>query len=256
MKNGGDSGTQALDRALDLFEQVLRDRGRTPLAKLAARLDIPVSTAHRLVAAFERRHLIARGARGHYLAGMGLADLAPDRRLVLIQASRPLLRRLARQQKRTAHLGILEADMVTYLVKEAGGPAKLFTRELMQLEAYCTGIGKVLLAGLEPAARERYLAGGPFVRLTETTMTDPDELRETLAGIARAGHAVDDAEMAEGLHCLAVPLHDGRGRVTAAVSLTGDTPPATPEAKAALLSALETTARAIEARLYGPVNER
>ncbi|MCF4167619.1 IclR family transcriptional regulator [Zavarzinia compransoris] len=251
MKGKGDSGTQALDRALDLFEQVLRDRGRTPLARLAARLEIPVSTAHRLVAAFERRHLIARGARGHYLAGMGLADLAPDRRLVLIQASRPLLRRLARQEKRTAHLGILEADMVTYLVKEAGGGTKLFTRELMQLEAYCTGIGKVLLAGLEPAARERYLAGGPFVRLTATTMTDPAELRASLAEIACAGHAVDDAEMAEGLHCLAVPLHDGQGRVTAAISLTGEASPATEDARRALLDALEATAQAIESRLYG-----
>ena len=242
-----EAGTQALDRALELLTRLLRDRGRAPLRDLAAQLDMPISTAHRLVAAFERRHLVTRAARGHYIAGMGLADLVPDRRLILIQAARPLLRRLARDQKRTAHLGILEADMVTYLVKEAGGGARLFTKELMQLEAYCTGIGKVLLAGLDTPARERYLAGGPFVRLTETTITDPEALRHSLAEIAQRGHAVDDAEMAEGLHCLAVPLHDAQDRVFAAISLTGDTAPASP---AAVLDALTATARAIEAKLY------
>ncbi|MCW0180218.1 MAG: IclR family transcriptional regulator [Zavarzinia sp.] len=241
-----DSGTQALDRALGLFTLVLRDKGKTPLSDLAGQAGLPVSTAHRLIAAFERQRLITRVARGRYVAGMGLAELAADRRQVLINASRPLLRRLARQQKRTAHLGILEAEMVTYLVKEAGGPGKVFTREMMQLEAYCTGIGKVLLAGLDKPVRERYLAGGPFPRLTDTTLTEPDQLRAAIATIAERGFAEDDAEMAEGLHCVAVPLHDRQGRVVAAISLTGLAETGTPGVPPALLD----TARAIEAKLW------
>lgn len=242
----GEAGTQALDRALALFVQVLKDRGRTPLSKLAEESGLPVSTAHRLVAAFERQRLVTRSARGHYVAGMGLAELVPDRRQALIGAARPLLRRLARQEKRTAHLGILEAEMVTYLVKEAGGPGKVFTREMMQLEAYCTGIGKVLLAGLDRTAQDRYLAGGPFPRLTESTLTEPADLRAAIDAIAARGYAVDDAEMAEGLHCIAVPLHDPRGRTFAAISLTGR---AGPEERG-LPPALLACARAIEARLW------
>ncbi|PWR19668.1 IclR family transcriptional regulator [Zavarzinia compransoris] len=246
MKNDPESGTLALDRALALFAAVLRDRGRTSLAEIARAEHLPVSTAHRLIAAFERQRLIARGTRGRYIAGMGLLELTPDRRHVLAQASRPVLRKLARAEKRTAHLGILEAEMVTYLVKEAGGPASVFTREMIQFEAYCTGIGKVLLAGLEPAHRDRYLAGGPFVRLTPTTITDPGDLRRHLADIAARGFAIDDAEMADGLHCVAVPVRDGQRRVIAAISLssTGDAD------DEALFAALKTAAARIEARLY------
>lgn len=241
-----DRGTQALDRALALFAALLRDRGRHALSEIAEAQGLPVSTAHRLVAAFERHRLISRATRGRYVAGLGLLELAPDRRHILAEASRPVLRRLAKAEKRTAHLGILEADMVTYLVKEAGGPASVFTREMIQFEAYCTGIGKVLLAGLEPQLRERYLAGGPFVRLTPTTITDPAELRRHLAEIAARGYAIDDAEMADGLHCVAVPVRDANRRVIAAISLSsvGDAD------DEALFAMLRQAAGAIEARLY------
>ncbi|RJF94786.1 IclR family transcriptional regulator [Oleomonas cavernae] len=244
-----ETGAQALDRALALFVAVMKDRGRTPLGQLAERLNIPISTAHRLMAAFERQRLITRGARGRYVAGMGLAELGPDRRAVLIQASRPLLRRVARAQKSTAHLGILEADMVTYLVKEHGGGPGVFTRELMQLEAYCTGIGKVLLAGLDTAARERYLAAGPFVPLTGTTLTEPGDLRRSLAAVEGQGYAIDDAEMAENVHCVAVPVHDGQGRVIAAISLSSADLQA--PGTDVLIPALRGCAAAIEAKLFG-----
>ncbi|MFA5121967.1 IclR family transcriptional regulator [Zavarzinia sp.] len=252
MDSTPENGSQAVDRALALFALVLKDRGRSSLAVLAARLDLPLSTAHRMVAAFVRQGLLMRGARGHYVAGMALVEAVPDRRSALIQASRPLLRRLARAEKRTAHLGILEADMVTYLVKEQGGGPPVFTREMMQLEAYCTGIGKVLLAGLDAPLRERYLAAGPFVPLTPTTLTDPAALRAELAAVARQGHAVDDAEMAENVRCLAVPVHDGTGRVIAAISLsrTGGEASGSDDA-APLLAAMTDCVAGIEARLYG-----
>ena len=137
-----------------------------------------------MVAAFERGGLVVRGERGRYGAGLGLAELSALYRQAgrfLARAGRPELRRLAREMKRTAHLGVLEADaMVTYLVKEAAGNMPIFTREMLQLEAYCTGVGKVLLAHLDDSAREIYLAGGPFVSLTDNTLTDPGLLRAEL----------------------------------------------------------------------------
>lgn len=243
------TGAKSLDRALDLFTTVLRDRGRTPLSDLARRHGMPISTAHRLLAAFERQRLLVRGARGRYVAGMGLAELAADRRSTLIAASRPLLRRLARARRSTAHLGVLEADMVTYLVKEHGGGAPVFTREMMQLEAYCTGIGKVLLAGLDAAAQARYLAGGPFVALTPQTLTDPALLAQALAEVAARGHAIDNAEMAESVHCVAAPIHDPQGRTIAAISLSSAD--ADPARTGALIQPLRDCAAAIEAKLFG-----
>ena len=242
-----DYGSQALDRALTLFASVLKDRGRTSLATLAQRKKIPPSTAHRLIAAFERQGLVMRSTRGHYVAGMRMLELTPDRRQILIHASRVSLCRLARETKRTAHLGILETDMVTYLVKAGGTRVPVFTREMIQLEAYCTGIGKVLLAGLAPSALDRYLSGGSFVPLTPTTLTAPKQIRAALQTIARTGYAVDNAEMVEGLHCVAVPIRDVMGRTIAAISLASTMETATD--MPLLLNALAQTAHAIERKL-------
>ncbi|WP_257555252.1 IclR family transcriptional regulator C-terminal domain-containing protein [Sphingobium sp. CFD-2] len=83
------------------------------------------------------------------------------------EIARPLIRKLAKSVGHTVHLGVLEGDMTTYLVKEGRVDDGLLTREDMQLESYCSGIGKVLLAYLSEADRQRYLSGGPFVRLTQ-----------------------------------------------------------------------------------------
>ena len=90
----------------------------------------------------------------------------------------------------------------------------------MQLEAYCSAIGKVLFAHLPEAERERYLAGGPFVPLTARTIVDPARLRGELDAIRICGFAIDDEEIAPGLRCMAVPLRNSDGAVQAAISVS------------------------------------
>jgi IclR family transcriptional regulator, acetate operon repressor len=139
---------------------------------------------------------------------------------ILARISRPILRKLARESGQTAHLGVLTGDMVTYLVKEQGRAAPIFTREGMKLEAYCSGIGKVLLSDLVAERLEDYLSGEPFVALTHRTLTDPEKLRREFARVRKNNFAVDNREVADDLHCIAVPVRDSRGRVVAAVSLS------------------------------------
>lgn len=220
MNDESSRGVASIEKGLELFLRLVDDAGHTPLSALARRAAIPQSTAQRIVAAFVRSGLLSRVGRGRYAAGLRLAAITAveDVRSVLIAASRPLLRRLARELAATVHLGLLEGDMVTYLVKERGGGPHLLTREMMQLEAYCSGIGKVLLAHLDDAAREAYLAAGPFVALTRNTMTDPAVLRAAFRSIREQGYAVDSAEVEDDLYCLAVPVHGPGGEVMAALS--------------------------------------
>jgi DNA-binding IclR family transcriptional regulator len=216
-------GAATLDKALTLLLHLL-EHGAAPdgarLSVAAAHACIPPSTAQRMAAVLLRHGLLSRMGHGRYAAGLRLAGLAGglDRRAVLGAVSRPLLRRLAAQIGATVHLGVLDGDMMTYLVKEHGGGAPVLTAEMSQLEAYCSGIGKVLLAGLTEAAREAYLRAGAFVALTPNTITDPTLLRAELARVADRGHAIDDGEVEDGLYCLAVPVHGADGRVIAAVS--------------------------------------
>jgi IclR family acetate operon transcriptional repressor len=218
------SGNASLEKGLALFNRIMVDRGQTNLAELAADLAVPRSTLYRLTGILARAGLITRLERGCYDIGLPLAEKLNGTTGTghLARLCRPSLRELAKTCGATAHLGVMENDMVTYLVKESAGPtpAAPFTRENAQLEAYCSGIGKVLLAWLPETERNFYLAGGPFVALTRRTITDPLILKDCLKIVRAERFARDDSEIADDLYCLAVPLWSGPEPMTAAISLS------------------------------------
>lgn len=146
-----------------------------------------------------------------------LAGMIDDRQ-IMTNAAAPILDRLAVHTGCVVQLGIFENDMVTYLVKTGQSAGDLFTKVGMQLEAYCSGIGKVLLAHLPVQAQAEYLAGGPFIALTDQTITDPLLLKDELDHVATQSFAVDDEEVVTGLQCVAVPVRNMQGEVIAAIS--------------------------------------
>jgi IclR family acetate operon transcriptional repressor len=209
-----------LDRALHLLNAVLAGGGCHSIGSIAQNVGLPLSTAHRLVATLLRHKLLARTTHGHYMAAYRLAAIggeAPARQALAL-AARPALRLLAIDSRSAAHLGVWDGDMVTYLVKEISNDRTLFTREGMQLEAYCSAVGKMLLASLPDNALNSYFAAGPLVPLTPRTITDKAQLRKHLAGVRRNGHAIDDCEIADDLFCVAVPIRSPGGAVIAAIS--------------------------------------
>jgi len=217
----------SLEKALLLFNRVLHDRGNTALKQLASDLGLSRSTLYRLAGTLQDFGLITRQSRGFYDIGLPLAARLQGVTWLnqLARLSRPLLQRLADDCGSTAHLGVLDDGMVTYVVKVASKAAAAgagFTRENAQLEAYCSGLGKVLLAWLPADAQDRYLAAGPFVPFTSRTMTDSRHLRECLDAARDNGFAQDDGEVADDLFCLAVPVAGPELAVHAAISISVD----------------------------------
>lgn len=240
-------GSQSAARTLALLEAVTLDGGRTPAAELIVRAGLAPATGRRLLALLVERELLMRIARGRYAGGERLRQLAarvsPHARL--IEIARPMLRRLAQAERATAYLGVFEGEMVTYLIKE--GAQTGFTREQMQLEAYCTGIGKMLLAQLVDERLGTYLAA-PLVPLTAHTITDPALLRTELSATRARGYAIDDREMADNLGCVAVPLHHLRGS-DYAISLSGSPTRFNPGNALEIAALLQRTARQISQQL-------
>jgi DNA-binding IclR family transcriptional regulator len=237
-----------LDKALMLLDAVVADNGDSALGAISARAGLPQATAYRLVGALVGRGFLIRCERGRYLPGPRLAAYARtvDPHAILARVATPFLRDAARRFGSIAHLGVLEGGMVTYLVKVGDGPGAHFTRQGMQLEAYCSGVGKVLLANLPDAERDEYLSQGPFVRLTANTIIDPDLLRAHLRQVRTAGFARDDAEISEDLQCIAVPAPGVGG---AAISMSGPAGWLAGRRALSARSALDRAARAIAVRL-------
>lgn len=234
-----------------MLEAVIRDGGQSSVAAIARAIDMPVATAHRQIATLERDGFLANGTRGGFLAGPRLIGLLHciDEKQIIANCALPVLECLADDLGCVVQLGTFENDMVTYRIKQGEASDALFTRVGMQLEAYCSGMGKVLLAFLPESQQHAYLATGPFPALTARTITDPAALASELQSVAQAGFAVDDGEIADGLVCLAVPVSTPDGRVLAAVSVSQAE--ARMRSLEDILPVLRRAARTIECAAFG-----
>lgn len=205
-----------------LLEAAIRDGGRSSVSSLARATQIPVASAHRHIAALVGAGFLVAADYGRHLPGPKLRALAGmiDDRRIMTNAATPILDRLASRTRCVVQLGVFENDMVTYLVKAGQSAGDLFTKVGMQLEAYCSGIGKVLLAHLPAQAQAEYLASGPFIALTDRTITDAVLLKAELVQVATQDFALDDEEVVTGLQCVAVPIKNLRGEVIAAISVS------------------------------------
>lgn len=211
-----------LSKGLALLGALSSDGGRSSLSQVARRLSLPLATAHRLAATLEVDGFILRIRRGYFTLGPAAAMLSapvnPAHRLAA--RLRAGLERLARRHGAFAHFGVLDDGMVTYLVKESGTGETLFTEERMQLEAYCSAIGKVALAALPDAELAAYLEAGPFVALTGRTLTEPDAIRGEIDRVRSSEVGYDRCEIRDDLFCIAVPVKTNDQRWVGAISLS------------------------------------
>ena len=208
-------------KALRIFQEIMALQGApfTP-AEFSDHLGIAMPSLYRHLEVLIKSGLLVRIRRSNYLPHpVFLKLLEPYREQeVLRLIVRPILERAAQQCRATLHFGVLEADMVTYIVKVDRLNMGLFTKENMQLEAYCSAIGKVLLATLPRNELDMYLSGFEFPRLTDSTITDPKEIQREIKKTKRRGFGIDNGEIRENLVCIAVPVTLRNGSTIGAVS--------------------------------------
>lgn len=209
-------------KAMGLLDIVAREGGSS-ITRLAQEAGLPVATAHRIVRTLIERDYILRTARSRYTLGPAVLRLgaAVSIRQLLADLGRPLLQDLSRQERLHTYLGVFDDDMVTYLVKCTAGQHPFAPVEGTQLEAYCSGIGKALLAYLPEDQLQGYLRQGKFVALTEKTITSADLLEQELERVRALGWAADRDEIMPGLRCVAVPVFGTSGKICAALSASG-----------------------------------
>ena len=207
-----------------LLKGIIVDGGQTSFNDIASSLDLAPSTAYRMVSQLVDAGFINRYGPNHYGPGVAAALLYRryDIATLIARIGKPLLKTLSSETGLTSHLGVLEDSMVTYKIRIPGRAprAAKFTREGMQLEAYCSAVGKVLLAGLSDQQLEDYLGEGDFVALTPRTLVEPAALRQEVLKIRSSGVAIDDREVSDDMICVAVPVKDLMGETVAAISVS------------------------------------
>ena len=248
---------QSVNRAFSLLNCLVDAGGIGSLPVMATRCGLSVATTHRLLSTLEGIGAVIHVAPGKYRIGTTLFRLtdATSKERLFAAAADASLRRLCKTVCSAAHLGVLDHDnMVTYLAKYSRKEHYPPTVIGSQLEAYCSGLGKVMLAALPPERQRQYLAEGPFIPLTPKTITDPDALLTELNLVAHRGYAIDDGELFEDLRCVAVPIVDTAGNIVAALSASSPAAQLPHSKIEALAATLKRTAGEISVRLFPDQN--
>jgi IclR family KDG regulon transcriptional repressor len=164
--------------------------------------------------------------RQTYALGMRLVRLAHAAwtHSSLAPIARVYLDQLSQDVGETVHLAQMDSSQVLYVDKRnASQPVEMYSQAGKVGPAYCTGVGKAMMAYLPDDELAQVIAQQSFHRFTEGTLTSEATLREELEAIKKRGYAFDREEHEPGIICIAMPILTDRGRVLGALSVTGPT---------------------------------
>ncbi|MBM7623917.1 IclR family transcriptional regulator [Sporohalobacter salinus] len=216
---------QSVDRALIILEALANKGSPMTLSSLAEKIDLNISTVHRLLNTLRVRGFIEQEEdNGKYYLGLKTFEIgnAAKKNIDLITISKPYLQDLVDQCNETANLAILDKGQVVYVDQVAStNMVKMFAQIGSRGPAYCTGTGKALIAYEDPKRWADLFAEMEFQKFTDNTKVTPEILEKELKEIRQHGYAVDRGEMEEGVRCVAAPIKNHEGDVIAAVSVSG-----------------------------------
>lgn len=222
-------------------------------AELSRRARLPEASGYRLIQTLEEIGAVIRDHRGRYGPGMLLVSLSRyvTHERLLRETSGAIIEDLAGELDLIVHMGVYEEGMVTYVAK-AGVNSRfhVHTEVGSQLEAYCSGLGKVLLSALPAHELDAFLDEGELIALTPNTITEPGAFRAEIDRVRRQGWAIDDREISNDLRCVAVPVRDSGGRIVAAISSSDEAGRMTEGRVEEVRVALNRAAEAIGAKIY------
>lgn len=215
---------KSVRRAIQILE-LLSERHRLTATDVTRITGFPKSTVHDILATLEAERLVHREddsnrfSLGFKLFGLGnTARIDMDLRRIAY----PYLQDINRQLDETVQLAVLDDYEVLYLEAiESSKRLRTYSVIGVRAPAYCSAVGKSILANSPPQAVDNYLRHVELHRFTANTITDPDEFRAELQTVRERGYGIDDREHEEWVRCIGAPIIDYGGRAVAGISITG-----------------------------------
>jgi IclR family transcriptional regulator, pca regulon regulatory protein len=219
--------SQSLERGLAILSAFKPARPLLGISELARALELNRSTAHRYVATLNRLgYLHQDEATRKYRLGPRVLDLgfSAINSMELREIAAPHLRRLSDETGHTVNMAILDGEDIVYVERVRSSRAGQREIDLnlhvgSRLPAYCTSMGKVLLANLRAEGRTELLDRIQLTPRGPNTLTARDALDAELDRVRTSGLAVNNEELAYGLRSIAAPVRSPAGDVVAAINL-------------------------------------
>lgn len=215
-------GVQSVERVFDLLSVIAASGGRTTLSELAAAVDLPVPTIHRLLKTLLGVGAVRQLPDRCYALGPELARLGEVAGRQLGALVRPHLHMLVEQLGESANVATLDGNMVVY-VDQVPSPhqMRMFTEVGRRAHTHDTGAGKALLAQLPMEQVRQIIDTAGLPPHTEHSIRSFAALGDELARIRERGYSVDEQEQELGVRCFATAVPDSPTPL--AISVSGPT---------------------------------
>lgn len=248
----GDAYVQSFARGLEVIRSFSAAAPRQTLTEVATRTGLTRAGARRILLTLQTLGYVQCDGRLFALTprilDLGFAYLSS---MPMWNIAEPLMEALVEQVKESCSAAVLEGGDILYVLRVS-------TRKIMRnslgigsrLPAYCTSMGRILLAGLPDDEVLQSLRAQPLEARTRHTLTDPEALLAKVQQARRQGWCLVNQELEEGLVSMAAPITDRHGRTIAALNISGQvnrTPPR--QMQETMLAALRHTAAQISQRL-------
>jgi IclR family pca regulon transcriptional regulator len=243
---------QSFARGLEVIRSFSARAPRQTLTEVAASTGLTRAGARRILLTLQTLGYVQSDGKQFALTArildLGFAYLSS---MPIWNLAEPVMESLVEQVKESCSAAVLDGTDIVYVLRVP-------TRKIMRiglgvgsrLPAYCTSMGRMLLAGLDDADVQRRLAATDRAALTRHTLAEADAVLAKVQQARRQGWCLVNQELEEGLVSIAVPIRDRAGRTLAALNISGQanrTPPR--QMQEQMLPALQDAAQRISARL-------
>lgn len=218
---GDPSFMTSLARGLTVIEAFSGTRHHPTTAVLSAQTGLPRAAVHRCLYTLRRLGFVDSDDERHFYLRPSVLSLGYSYlySTPLASATQPVLERISRLLHESCSIATLEGDSIVYVARSP--VTRIMSVDLRvgsRLPAFCTSMGRVLLASVSPEKLRAYVAQLTLTRYTDRTIASQEKLLRLLHVVERAGYAIVDQELEIGLRSIAVPLRDSSGTVVAALN--------------------------------------
>jgi DNA-binding IclR family transcriptional regulator len=245
---------QSVDRAVAILDSLGAAKGYLGVTELSKELELHKSTVHRLLVSLQRGGLVERDpSTRKYRLAVRIVELAYAvlNSRGLPQVALPYLHYLADTVEEITYLAVRDGDRIIMVLQV---PAPHMVQSVTWLGAgllHSTAAGKIFLAHLADDEVESYIRRG-LPAITETTITDANELRAELEQIRERGYSTSWGGQEEGVNSIAVPIFTQDGEVMATIGVAGPSYRFTPERALETPEIVMGVAREVGKRLEPP----
>lgn len=213
----------SLARGLAVIRAFSQQRRRLSIAQLSHKTGIPRAAVRRCLYTLAQLGYVTSDDGRNFslrpkILAIGHAYLSST---PLAASAQPLLDRVSSTVHEACSIAILEGDEILYIARSST-TARIMSVDLSigsRLPAYCTSMGRVLLASLPPPELDAYLSRVELRAFTNRTITSRSRLLQTLEAVRHDGCAIVDEELEIGLRSIAVPVKNASGVVVAAMNV-------------------------------------